>query len=65
MRVPQGFPPAREMAPSVPSLEGMAGVGLETGGRVWDPLGFSTFSDESLTWRAAASATSREALETA
>ncbi|KAK7241999.1 chlorophyll A-B binding protein [Aureococcus anophagefferens] len=33
----------------------MAGIGLETGGQIWDPAGFATFSDESLTWCGAAS----------
>ncbi|EGB03011.1 hypothetical protein AURANDRAFT_39474 [Aureococcus anophagefferens] len=43
-------PPAREMAPTLPKAMEMAGIGLETGGQIWDPAGFATFSDESLTW---------------
>ena len=45
-----GGPPARATAAPRPMAATMAGVGLETGGRVWDPMGFATFSDESLTW---------------
>jgi len=43
-------PPARAVSAPVPALANMAGTGLETGGRVWDPMGFATFSDQSLTW---------------
>ena len=46
-----GFlPPTREMSPTLPLAKEMAGVGLETGGRLWDPAGLATFSDESLIW---------------
>ncbi|KAH8054871.1 chlorophyll A-B binding protein [Aureococcus anophagefferens] len=41
--------------PSQPKAMEMAGIGLETGGQIWDPAGFATFSDESLTWCGAAS----------
>ena len=40
----------RETLPTLPLAETMPGVGLETGGRLWDPMGFATFSDESLIW---------------
>ena len=33
-----------------PMAADMPGVGLEMGGRLWDPMGFATFSDESLIW---------------
>merc|ERR1719206_396790 len=28
----------------------MPGTGIETGGQIWDPAGFATYSDQSLIW---------------
>ena len=33
-----------------PMAADMAGIGLETGGQIFDPMGFATFSDEPLIW---------------
>ncbi|KAH8055677.1 chlorophyll A-B binding protein [Aureococcus anophagefferens] len=41
--------------PPAPQGDGDGGHRPETGGQIWDPAGFATFSDESLTWCGAAS----------
>ena len=33
-----------------PMAADMPGIGLEFGGKIFDPMGFATFSDESLIW---------------
>mmetsp|Transcript_13092 Transcript_13092/g.38995 ORF Transcript_13092/g.38995 Transcript_13092/m.38995 type:complete len:215 (-) Transcript_13092:53-697(-) len=42
IKSPRG--PTLEMAKTMP------GAGLETGGQIWDPVGFATFSEQSLIW---------------
>jgi len=49
--VRHGIQPVRnDNMPTLELAKTMPGVGLETGGRLWDPMGFATFSDESLIW---------------